>query len=219
MGTTRLLIVEDEALFRDMLKRTLSLEPGFEVVGVAEDGETGVRLAFENKPDVVIMDIELPGEIDGIEAATEIKKKLPDTGIVILSVHADRRYVTSLPLDDSKGWAYLLKQTVPDLSTVIRAIEGSRTGMLVLDPEMLQYLRPKEGSALSRLTPRQQEVLQLIAQGYNNASIAEKLSLSEKSVETYINIIYQELSLSNEPAIHARVKATLLFLQESQQHR
>ncbi len=219
MGTTRLLIVEDEALFRDMLKRTLSLEPGFEVVGVAEDGETGVRLALENKPDVVLMDIELPGQIDGIEAATEIKKKLPDTGIVILSVHADRRYVTSLPLDDSKGWAYLLKQTVPDLSTVIRAIEGSRTGMLVLDPEMLKYLRPREGSALSRLTPRQQEVLQLIAQGYNNASIAEKLTLSEKSVETYINIIYQELSLSNEPDIHARVRATLLFLQESQHNR
>jgi DNA-binding NarL/FixJ family response regulator len=219
MSVTRLLIVEDEALFRDMLKRTLSLEPGFEVVAVAEDGENGVRLALEKKPDVVLMDIELPGEIDGIEAATAIKEKLPDTGIVILSVHADRRYVTSLPLDDSKGWAYLLKQTAPDLSTVIRAIEGSRTGMLVLDPEMLKYLRPREGSALSRLTPRQQEVLQLIAQGYNNASIAEKLTLSEKSVETYINIIYQELSLSNEPDIHARVKATLLYLHESQQNR
>lgn len=219
MNVTRLLIVEDEALFRDMLKRTLSLEPGFEVVAVAEDGENGVRLAFEKKPDVVLMDIELPGEIDGIEAATKIKEKMPDTGIVILSVHADRRYVTSLPLDSSKGWAYLLKQTVPDVSTVLRAIEGSKTGMLVLDPEMLKYLRPREGSALSRLTPRQQEVLQLIAQGYNNASIAEKLTLSEKSVETYINIIYQELNLSNEPDIHARVKATLLYLHESQQNR
>jgi DNA-binding NarL/FixJ family response regulator len=212
---TTLLIVEDEPLFRELLSSTLSNQAGLEITGAAEDGETAIRIAADKRPDVVLMDIELAGKMDGIEAALRIKKERPQTGIVILSVHSDRRYITSLPLDETRGWAYLLKQTVPDIATVIRAIEGSKAGMLVLDPELLKNLHPKKGTALSRLTQRQQEVLELIAQGYNNAAIAEKLHLSEKSVETYINVIYQELQLSHEPDIHARVKATLIYLEES----
>jgi len=212
MDKTRLIIVEDQPLFRELLRRTLSTEPALEVVGVAEDAETALQLARETLPDVVLTDIELPGEMDGIEAALHIKRERPRTGIVILSVHTGRRYITSLPIEDSKGWAYLLKQTVPDLETVIRAIEGSKAGMLVLDPALVKYLRPKEGSSLAHLTTKQQEVLELIAQGYNNTAIADKLSLSERSVETYINVIYRELGLTNEPDIHARVKATLFYL-------
>lgn len=215
MAETRLVVVEDEALFRELLIRTLSVEPGIEVVGVAQDGETAVKIATEKRPNAILMDIELSGEMDGIEAALQIKKELPETGIVILSVHSDRRYVTSLPLDETKGWAYLLKHTVPDVATLVRAIEGSKMGMLVLDPMMVKNLRPKEGSKLEGLTPRQMEVMELIAQGYNNAAIAERLSLSEKSVETYINVIYQELHVSREAEIHSRVKATLIYLQES----
>jgi len=212
---TRLLIVEDEALFRELLRRTLSSEPNLEVVGETEVGETAVQLAEELHPDVVLMDIELSGELDGIEAALQIKKAKPHTGIVILSVHKDRRYVTSLPLERSGGWAYLLKQTVPDLATIVRAIEGSKTGLLVLDPAIVRSLQPKQDSILSRLTPRQHEVLELITEGHNNAAIAEQLGLSERSVETYINTIYQELHLSNEPDIHARVKAALICLEQS----
>jgi DNA-binding NarL/FixJ family response regulator len=215
METTRILIVEDEALFREMLCDTLSEEPGLEVVGVAEDGETAIRLSNEAKPDVVLMDIELPGEMDGIEAALRIKKERPQTGIVILSVHSDRRYVTSLPLGDSHGWAYLLKQTVPDVAALVRAIHGTKAGMVVLDPVVVASLRSRQGSTVARLTPRQQEVLEFLAQGYSNAAIAHRLTLSEKSVETYINAIYQELHLSNEPEIHARVKATLRYLESS----
>jgi DNA-binding NarL/FixJ family response regulator len=215
MAETKLVIVEDEALFRELLIRTLSAEPGIEVIGVAQDGETAVQISREKKPNAILMDIELSGEMDGIEAALQIKKDLPETGIVILSVHSDRRYVTSLPLDETKGWAYLLKHTVPDVATLVRAIEGSKMGMLVLDPMMVKNLRPKEGSTLEGLTPRQMEVLELIAQGYNNAAIAERLSLSEKSVETYINVIYQELHVSHEAEVHSRVKATLIYLQES----
>lgn len=216
METTRVVIVDDEALFRELLRRTLSAEPGLEVVGVAGDGETAIRLAKEASPDVVLMDIELPGEMDGIEAALRIKKEMPQTGIVILSAHSDRRYVTSLPLEDSQGWAYLLKQTAPDLAAVVRAIEGSKSGMVVLDPVVVASLRPRQGSAVAGLTPRQQEVLELLAQGYSNAAIAQRLTLSQKSVETYINAIYQGLHLSNEPEIHARVKATILYLENSQ---
>lgn len=215
MEKTRLIVVDDEALFREMLVRTLSAEPGLEVVGVAGDGETAVSLAREKRPDVVLMDIELSGEMDGITAALEIKREMPKTGVVILSVHSERRYVTSLPLDEIQGWGYLLKQTVPDLATIVRTIEGSKAGMVVLDPAVVAGLRPKQGSAVARLNPRHQEVLELLAQGYSNAAIALQLRLSRKSVETYINAIYQELHLSHEPDIHARVKATLIYLESS----
>ena len=216
MEITRVLIVDDQALFRELLRRTLSAEPGLEVVGEAEDGETSVHLARATSPDVVLMDIELPGELDGMEAAIQIKKEMPQTGIVILSAHSDWRYVTSLPFDDIQGWGYLLKQTVPDLATVVRAIHGSKAGMVVLDPAVVSSMRPRQGSAVAGLTRRNQEVLELLAQGFSNSAIAQRLRLSGKSVETYINAIYQELHLSKEPETHARVKATLIYLENSQ---
>lgn len=214
--TIKLLIVEDEALFSELLQRTLSGEPGLDVVGVAQDGETAIQLAKEVNPDVVLVDIELPGVLDGIEVGIRIKEERPETGIVILSSHRDRRYITSLPLEESPGWSYLLKQSVPDLTTVIRAIQGSVQGLVMLDPAVLASLRPRRDSMVARLTPRHQEVLELIAQGYNNTAIAQRLTLAEKSVETYINAIYQGLGLSQVPEIHARVRATLVYLQESQ---
>ena len=213
---TKVLIVDDEPLFRDLLRRTLSSEPTIEVTGTAGDAESAFRLIRETEPEVVLMDIELPGGMDGIEASLEVKKERPGIGIVILSAHSDRRYVTSLPLGASRGWAYLLKQTVPDLAAVVRAIEGSKAGMVVLDPAIVANLKPRQGSSVAKLTPRHQDVLELLAQGYSNAAIAQKLTLSEKSVETYINVIYQALNVSNEPGTHARVKATLLYLENSQ---
>lgn len=216
MKSLRVLIVEDEPLFSELLRQSLAAEPGLEVVGITPEGEAAVRLAAELQADVVLMDIHLRGKLDGIEAALRIKEQRPQTGMVILSAHKDRRYVSSLPLERSRGWAYLLKQTVADVASVVRAIQGSASGMLVLDPEIVAGLRPQQGSALARLTPRQLEVLSLIAQGYNNAAIAQRLVLTEKSVETYINAIYQQLQLTGEQEIHARVKATLLYLEESQ---
>ncbi len=215
MGKTRVVVVDDEDLFRELLSRTLATQPDLEVVGMARDGEEAIKLAREQEPDAVLMDIELPGEIDGIEAALKIKNESPQTGIVILSAHSDRRYITSLPIHEIPGWAYLLKQTVPDLETITRAIHGSKAGMVVLDPTVVANLRPRKGSMVSKLTPRHQEVLELIAQGHNNAGIAQRLTLSEKSVETYINTIYQELHLTHEPGVHARVKATLMYLEGS----
>ena len=98
-------------------------------------------------------------------------------------------------------------------------IEGTKSGMLVLDPSIIRNLHPREGSTLAGMTPRQQEVLELMAQGYNNAAIAKRLGLSEKSVETYINVIYQALGLPSEQEIHARVKATLIFLRDTRSHQ
>lgn len=212
----RVLIAEDEKLWNSLLRTALASEPGIEAVGWTEDAETAVRLARELSADAVIMDIEFVGsEMDGIEAALQIKNERPETGIVILSAHSDRRYVTSLPLVEKPGWAYLLKQTVPDVATIVRAVRASMNGLVMLAPEVVSGLQPRRATALARLTPRQFEVLQLMAQGYNNAAIAEQLTIVEKSVETYINGIYQELGLSGEPGIHPRVKATVLFLEET----
>ena len=219
MEIIRVLIVDDQAFFSEMLRRTLSTEPGLEVVGVAPDGETALRLARQTSPDVVIMDIELPGAVDGIEAGSRIKRERPQTGIVILSAHKDQEYIASLPLEASRGWSYLLKQSVPDLATVVRAIQGSMHGMVVLDPEVVASLRPKQGSLLAQLTPQQKKVLELVAQGYSNAAISQQLALTEKSVETYIHTIYQQLELVSLQDINARVKATLLYLQNSQYHQ
>jgi DNA-binding NarL/FixJ family response regulator len=213
----RVLIAEDERLWSGLLQTALTKESGVEIVGWAENGETAVTLAKQHQPDAVIMDIEfVGGKIDGIEAAIAIKDERPATGIVILSAHADRRYVTSLPLVEKPGWSYLLKQSVPDVETVVRAIRSSMNGLVMLAPEVVSSLQPRKTSVLTRLTPRQFEVLRWIAEGYNNAGIAEKMTLAEKSVETYINGIYQELNLSGEPGIHARVKAAIFFLEETQ---
>ena len=215
---TRVTITDDEPLFVELLLRALATEPEIIVVGTAYDGEKSVQLARELRPDVVLVDIELPGEMDGIEAALTIKREMPETGVVILSAHSDRRYITSLPLEDSSGWAYILKQTVPNLAELVRAIQGTRVGMVVLDPAVLANLRPRRDSAVAKLTPRQQDVLKLMAEGRSNAAIAQRLILSERSVETYVNSIYQRLGLSGEQEINARVRATLLFLESSQKH-
>ena len=166
-----------------MLRHTLDAEPGLDVVGVATDGESAVAMAAEKNPDAVIMDIELPGEMDGIDAALKIKERRLDTGIVMLSVHKDRRYVSSLPLSETPGWTYLLKQNVPDMASVLRAIQGSVDGMVVLDPEVVESLQPKRGSPAARLTPRHRQVLELIAQGFNNTTIAQRLTLTKSRLK------------------------------------
>ena len=153
METTRIVVVDDEDLFRELLRHTLSAQQDLEVVEVAMDGESAVKVAREHKPDVVLMDIELPGEMDGIEAALKIKNERPQTGIVILSSHSERRYITSLPIDEIGGWAYLLKQTVPDLATLTRAIHGSKAGMVVLSLLRFQAMRQAllSGQCLPRM--------------------------------------------------------------------
>ena len=219
LEVTRILVVDDEPLFSEMLCRTLSSEPSLEVAGVARDGETALRLARELRPDAVVMDIELAGGEDGIETALKIKAEMPKTGIVILSAHNDRRYLSTLPLQESPGWSYLLKQSAPDVATVVRAIQGSMAGMVVLDPAVVEALMPARGSTVSRLTPRQQEVLELIAQGFTNAGIAEHLGLAEKSIESYVNAIYQQLQISGRRDVHSRVKATLYYLEQAENRR
>lgn len=221
MEKVRLLIVDDQVFFTELLWSTLKDEVGIDVVGVAHDGDTAIQLARETLPDAVLMDIELPGTaevVNGIEAGKRIKRERPQTGIVILSMHNDRRYLASLPLEESLGWSYLLKQSVINIDMLVHAIKGSSTGMSVVDPAVLAKLRPNPGSALAELRPSLRRVLSLIAQGFSNAAIAERLSLTERTVEAYISNIYQALDVSSERDLHARVRATLIFLRDSQDH-
>ena len=211
----RVLIVEDEGLMRDMLRISLSAYPNLEVVGAVGDGESAVKAAEELAPDVVLMDIELGDGPSGIEAGHRIKARQPRIGIVILSFHQEKQYIASLPASKASGWSYLLKQSVADTAALTRAIEGSAAGFVVLDPAIVEGLRPAVNSPVEHLTVRQREVLELMAQGYKNAAIAERLTVSEKSIENYINAIFQELGITREDPVHPRVKAVLTYLQQT----
>ncbi len=140
----RVLIIEDSAPFAEFVRRVLSSDPGLEVVGTAADGETAVRLARDTKPDVLIVDIELEGDLDGVDVAHRIRQHLPNVAVVILTAHADRRYVTSLPFYDRSGWAYLLKQSTLDFEEFLHAVKRSALGHVVLDPAVAGLLPTRE---------------------------------------------------------------------------
>lgn len=211
----KVLIVEDEGLFRDMLKISLSSLPNIEVVDAVSDGEAAVQAANQLLPDVVLMDIELGSEPNGIDAGRAIKKEHPDIGIIILSAHKEQGYVKLIVSDEFSGWSYVLKQSVNDAGSLVRAIEGAASGLVVMDPAVVNSMKPRKGSITAGLTPRQQEVLSMMAQGYNNTAIAGKLVLGTKSVENYINAIYQELSLNHSGTLHPRVQAVLSYIRDS----
>jgi len=209
----RILIVEDQPLFSQLLQAAVSSVPNMEVVGVAKDGEAALALFRKESPEAVLMDIELPGELDGIDTALAIRKEDPKIGVVFLSAHMESGFLSSLPNELSSGWAYLLKQSVPDMDTVTRAIMGAIHGMVVLDPELVKALGSKVDSAIAQLPHRHQQILGLVAEGFSNAAISRTLSLAEKTIETYLTRIYQSLGLSEEPDHHLRVRAATLYLQ------
>lgn len=214
--STKVLICEDQGLFRDMLQVSLSHQPGVEVVGAVANGTDAISMTRELVPHVILMDIELGTEPNGIETGTLIKQENPSVGIVLLSIHKEREYLNAIPINESGGWSYLWKHSVSDLSTLTRAVEGTAAGLTVMDPSVVSALKPTPSTILDNLTARQLEVLQLMAQGYSNSGIAQNLVLEEKSVENYINVIYQQLQITHEDTIHSRVKAVLLYLANTQ---
>ena len=213
---TKVMIVEDQGLFRNLLRTSLTSLPSMEVVGDVADGPSAIRLARDKKPHVVLMDIDLGDGLDGIEAGFEIRRYLPKVGIVLLSNHKNKAFIDRVQEGEAGGWSYLLKESIGDLEALTRALEGSASGLMVLDPLLVASLRPKSSTPLMNLTPRQLEVLELMAGGYSNAGIAKKMVLGEKSVENYINAIYQQLLTSREQPKHPRVTAVLLYLRNSQ---
>ncbi|MBV9893961.1 MAG: response regulator transcription factor [Chloroflexi bacterium] len=217
MNPVRVVIVEDEPLYRGLLEHYLGRHDRLEVVGVYADGASALAGVPSVSADVVTLDIELAGELDGIQVGVALRKTLPNLGIVILSNHADPRFLGALPREVTSGWSYLLKKSVSNTETLDRALEGAASGTVTLDPAIVAGMRPNPGSPLARLTRRQREIMELVASGLTNAAIAERLVIAEKSVENQLTNIYGELSVDRHESatVHPRVSAVLTYLKES----
>src|SRR5262245_34047090 len=217
----RIVLAEDQYLVREGLRRLLDAQDGLEVVSVCGDLESLIALVDAERPDVVVTDIRMPpGNLDeGIQAATRLRETHPEVGVVVLSQYVSPAYLPALLEGGSQRRAYLLKERVKDLDQLVAAIEDVVDGGSVFDPKVVEALVAEnarsEDSPLNDLTPRERDVLREMAEGKNNAAIAEALVLTERSVEKVIHSIFLKLGLTWEPAVHKRVKAVVLYLAES----
>ena len=214
----RIVIAEDHYLVREGVRRLLESQPDLEVV--ASCGDLGSLLAAVDaeRPDVVVTDVRMPpGDSDeGIQAAERLRETHPDVGVLVLSQYASPGYALALIGSGSARRGYLLKERVNDVGQLVAAIQAVAGGGSVIDPKVVEALiaetsRAKE-SPLHELTPRERDVLREMAAGRNNASIAEALVLSERSVEKVINAIFLKLGLTWESSVHRRVKAVVVYL-------
>jgi DNA-binding NarL/FixJ family response regulator len=217
----RLVLAEDQFLVREALQRLLETRDDFEVAAVCEDLDSLLEAVAAERPDVVVTDIRMPpGDTDeGIQAATRLRETNPEVGVVVLSQYASPSYVLALLEGGSERRAYLLKERVKDLDQLVAAIRAVADGGSVMDPKVVEALVAEnartEDSPLNELTPRERDVLREMAEGKNNAAIAESLVLTERSVEKVIHSIFLKLGLTWETAVHKRVKAVILYLAES----
>jgi DNA-binding NarL/FixJ family response regulator len=214
----RIVLAEDNYLVREGVGKLIGLEPDMEVVASCADYTSLLDAVARERPDVVVTDIRMPptGSDEGIRAANELRTSMPDLGVVVLSQYAEPAYALKFLESGSKGRAYLLKERVSDMNQLSSAIREVARGGSVIDPEVVDKLvtaRSRDSrSPLRALTPREVEVLAEMAQGRNNSAVAKSLVLSERAVEKHINSIFFKLGLSEEPDVHRRVKAVLLFL-------
>jgi DNA-binding NarL/FixJ family response regulator len=217
----RLVLAEDHYLVREALQRLLETRDDFEVAAVCADLDALLEAVDAERPDVVVTDIRMPpGNTDeGIQAATRLRETRPEIGVVVLSDFASPSYVLALLEGGSERRAYLLKERVTDLEQLVAAIHAVAAGGSVMDPKVVESLVAEnaraEDSPLNELTPRERDVMREMAEGKNNAAIAEALVLTERSVEKVIHSIFLKLGLTWETAVHKRVKAVILYLAES----
>ena len=217
----RLVLAEDQYLVREGIRRLLETQDDLEVAAVCEDLDSLLAAVDAEQPDVVVTDIRMPpgGTDEGIQAAARLRETNPEIGVVVLSQYATPSYVLALLESGSEGRAYLLKERVKDLEQLVAAIRAVAEGGSVMDPKVVEALVAEnargEDSPLNQLTPRERDVLREMAEGKNNAAIAEALVLTERSVEKVIHSIFLKLGLRWETAVHKRVKAVILYLAES----
>jgi DNA-binding NarL/FixJ family response regulator len=217
----RLVLAEDHYLVREGIRHLLETQPDFEVAAVCGDLGSLLAAVDAERPNVVVTDIRMPpGNADeGIQAAARLRETNPEVGVVVLSQYANPSYVLALLDGGSARRAYLLKERVKDLEQLVAAIRAVAEGGSVIDPKVIEALVAEnargEQSPLNQLTPRERDVLHGMAEGKNNAAIAEALFLTERSVEKVIHSIFLKLDLTWETAVHKRVKAVILYLAES----
>lgn len=208
----RVVIVEDENLYRDLLVRTLSQCSGIKVIGEFANTAEAFHHIATLKPDVAILDISLGQGLNGIQLGLKLREELPHLGVVLLSNYPRASVLRSVPEKTISGWSYLQKSAVTNLDMLLRAIEGAAIGLVVFDPATTNAARYQDGP-LAALSTREREVLERMAQGYSNVAIGRDLGLSTKTVENYVNLIFQKVGVrSDEADIQPRVQAVLLYL-------
>lgn len=213
----RVVVAEDSLLVREGIAKLLAVQDGLSVVALCEDLPGLLDAVEREQPDVVLTDIRMPptGTDEGIRAAATLRQTHPSVGVVVLSQYAEPAYALELLDSGSSGRAYLLKERLATGEQLVAAIREVDAGGSVVDPKVVEVLvqaRSTTASPLDRLTPREREVLGEIAQGKNNAAVASSLFLSERAVEKHINSLFSKLGLTEEPEVHRRVKAVLLYL-------
>jgi DNA-binding NarL/FixJ family response regulator len=211
----RVVVAEDAVLLREGIVRLLQ-DAGLDVVGQAGDATELVRQAVALQPDVAVIDIRMPptNTDDGLRAAQEIRQQLPAIGVLILSQYVEEGYALDLISDNTGGVGYLLKDRVADVDRFVDAVRRVGDGGSALDPEVVAQLvgRRRRDDPLAELTPREREVLQLMAEGRSNRGIADHLVITERAVEKHVTSILDKLRLAPAPDDHRRVLAVLAFL-------
>lgn len=212
----RVLIADDSVLLRQGLALILA-EGGHEVVAEVGDGRALVARALDLRPEVVIADIRMPPSHtdEGLRAAMTIRAQWPQAPILLLSQYVVAGYLPDLLADGGGGVGYLLKDRVTDIDAFLEAVERVARGELVLDPDVVAQVmqRGRRNDPVESLTPREREVLGLMAQGLTNAAIAERLVVTEGAVEKHTQRIFARLGLLPDAAVHRRVTAVLALLQ------
>jgi DNA-binding NarL/FixJ family response regulator len=211
----RAVIAEDSVLLREGLTRLLS-EAAIEVVGQAGDAEDLLRKTRAHKPDVVITDIRMPPtqSDEGLRAAQVIREELPDIGVLVLSQYIEEGYAMELLGENAEGVGYLLKDRIADVERFVDAVRRVAEGGSALDPEVVSHMlgRRRRDDPLADLTPREREVLELMAEGRTNIAIAEQLVVTERAVEKHVTSIFGKLGLGATHDDHRRVLAVLTYL-------
>jgi DNA-binding NarL/FixJ family response regulator len=211
----RAVIAEDSVVLREGLIRLLE-ENGFTVEAAVDNGDDLITAVREHRPDVSIVDVRMPPTFrdEGLRAAVAVRKEIPNAPIVVFSQYVEERYAAELIESGTNGVGYLLKDRVADVRDFIRAIRQVAGGGTVLDPEVVTQLvtRRRTDNRLEALTPREAEVLALMAEGKTNASIADQIFVSEGTVEKHIRGIFSKLELEDAETMHRRVLAVLTFL-------
>jgi DNA-binding NarL/FixJ family response regulator len=214
----RLVVADDSMLVREGIVRVLDTDAELAVVALCADYDELIEAVDRETPDVVVTDIRMPpsGGDEGIRAARELRVSHPTVGVVVLSQYLDPAYAVALLDAGSEGRAYLLKERISDPDELVGAVRTVAAGGSVIDPKVVETLvetRTRAAQSPMRyLTPRESEVLAEIARGKNNAAVGASLGLSERAVEKHINSLFAKLHLTEEPDVHRRVKAVLLYL-------
>lgn len=212
----RIVIAEDSALLRAGVERILT-DAGHEVVAGVGDASNLVALVDESKPDLVIVDVRMPPTFtdEGIRAAALLRSENPESPVLVLSHYVEERYASDLISSDTRGFGYLLKDRVADVPAFLDAVAVVGGGGTVLDPEVVSQIlaRSRRRSALEQLTPRESDVLQLMAEGKTNSAIAATLHMSTGSAEKHVASIFTKLGLAPDDTENRRVLAVLRYLE------